>query len=107
MSDTPCDEPQQLAIDCEPVATTLSTAFCAHGTTGELLLRLVDPDGVERLRQTVHAGATEGRQSWPARRGTWRLAIEPAAFGGSYSITVTANDQPVVVALRLAEDLGR
>ncbi|MBZ0151321.1 MAG: hypothetical protein K8J09_07285 [Planctomycetes bacterium] len=107
MGDEPKDERHELAIECEPVATTVSTEVRAQGTAGELLLRLVDPDGVERHRQVVRTGETEGRQSWPARVGTWRLFVEPAAFCGSYSITMAATDQPIVIRVRLAEDLRR
>jgi hypothetical protein len=101
--DTPCDEPHELTIECESAATTVSMESRACGTTGELLVRLVDPSGVERLRQTVRAGDTESTQCWPALRGSWRLAIEPKAFGGSFSITVAANDEPLRIQVRLAE----
>lgn len=105
MSAEPSSERHHLEIECAKVATTVTTDLRAHGTAGELVLRLVDPDGVERHHQVVRAGETEVKQSWPAHPGAWRLFVEPADFAGSYSIAMEANDAPIVIQVRVAGDV--
>lgn len=103
LGDQPCDERQELRIECPRAATAVSLDVRAHAASGALTLRLVDPDGVERQRQVVRDGGLEGRQSWPPHPGTWRLFVEPAAFCGSYAITMAANDAPIVIRVQLAD----
>lgn len=107
MSAEPSDERHEMEIECAAVATAVRTDLRAKAASGELVLRLVDPDGVERHRQVVRAGEAEVKQSWLPHAGTWRLFIEPAAFAGSYSIGMEASDAPIVIQVRVAGDLGR
>lgn len=102
-SDEPADVRREVLVDCSTAATTVSCDLRVHAAAGELLLRLVDPAGVIRHRQVVCAGATEVRVVWPPQVGTWRMAIEPHAFAGSYSVELSAGDVPIVVQVQLAE----
>ncbi len=106
-SDEPLHERCETIVECAADATTVSTELQVHGVSGELLVRLVDPGGVERLRQVVRTGASEATHVWPACVGTWRLLLEPADFVGSYSVTMSANDAPIVIQVRLLGGSGQ
>ncbi len=107
LGDQPCDERHELRIECPRAATAVSLDVRAHATSGALALCLVDPDGVERQRQVVRDGGLEGKQSWPAHPGTWRLFVEPTTFCGSYAITVAANDAPIAIRVQLVDSEPR
>lgn len=106
-SDAPANDRRELVVECAAAATTVRSELKVQGWSGELELRLVDPDGCERHRQVVCEGATEASLSWPSHLGTWRLVVEPMAFVGSYSIVLSASDAPIVIQVRLAGDAGR
>jgi hypothetical protein len=103
----PSSERATLTIECAPDATRVRTHLRADGAAGELTLRLVDPRGVERHRQVVHVGRCEVEQTWPVQAGVWTLHVEPNDFSGSYSLELSARDEPIPVRVELAGDPPR
>ncbi|MBL8751598.1 MAG: hypothetical protein JNK78_20765 [Planctomycetes bacterium] len=103
----PSSETKTLTADCSDTATRVDAQIRVTGSTGEIVLRVVDPDGIERLRQSVTAGSCEVSQRWQAVAGTWSLHVEPKDFVGSYSVEIKAGDEPVTVRVDIAGDLPR
>lgn len=103
----PCNEAKTLTADCAAAATRVDGHLRVHGSSGSLVLRIVDPNGVERHHQTVHGGSCEVSQRWPAIAGTWKLRVEPADFVGNYAVELTAGDEPITVRVDVAGDTPR
>ena len=103
----PSCEHRTISVDCDPAATGVRSHLRADGSAGELTLRLVDPAGVERHRQVVQGGRCEVTQDWPVQAGTWTLSVEAAGFAGSYSLELSAGDEPLAVRVEIAGDLPR
>lgn len=103
----PSNECKSLAIECAPAAIAVRTKLQTSATGGELVLRLVAPDGVERCRQVVRSGKGEVVQSWPAQTGRWVLHVDAVDFTGSYDIQLDATDAPIQVHVEIAGDTPR
>ncbi len=103
----PSNETKTLTADCSDTATRVDGRFRATGSGGELVLRVVDPNGFERLRQVVTGGGSEVTQHWQAVPGTWSLHVEPKDFVGSYSVEITAGSEPIRVQVDVAGDSPR
>jgi len=98
----PATATKVLTVDCGDAATSVATKLRTGATGGELELRLVDPDGVERHHQVVQGGTCETTQAWPARLGRWTLHVESKDFTGSCRVELAANDTPIEVRVDLA-----
>ncbi len=103
----PSNEHTTVTVECAPEAAMVRTKLRADGTAGDLMLRLVDPRGIERHRQVVRTGHCEVQQNWPVQVGVWTLHIEPTGFTGGYSIELSASSQPIQVRVELAGDPPR
>lgn len=103
----PSSEHRTMTIACPAAATRMHTNLRADGSAGELTLHLIDPAGVERHHQVVRAGHCEVQQDWPVQEGTWALRIEPADFVGSYSVELSASDDPIDLRVEIAGDPPR
>lgn len=103
----PTTESRTLTIACAPAATAVHATLRTDGTDGSLTLRVVDPAGVERLRQVVERGRSSVEQTLPAQIGTWTLQLDAAAWSGSWSVALEANDTPIEVHVEVAADTPR
>lgn len=100
----PNNECKSLVVECAPAASTVRVELQTFATAGELVFRLVAPDGSERCRQVVGPGRCEVAQSWPAQSGRWELHVDAANFTGRYGIQLEATDAPIQVHVAIAED---
>ncbi len=101
VGDEPSSLRQEMTIECEPLATVVRADFRVEGASGELQLRLVGPDGGERLPRMVLSGGARGNLTWPASAGIWRLFLESVAFCGSCSLAMEACGAPMVFLVRV------
>lgn len=106
-SSEPSTETKTLTIECAPEATTVLAKLRTDASGGTLTLRLVDPAGVERLRQVVERGRADLEQNLPAQVGTWSLRVDTEDLSGSWSVELSANDEPIQVHVEIAGDPPR
>ncbi len=104
-----CTEPtnlrMQVVANCAESANDIAGRLQVEGTSGELRLRLVDPNGIERMVAT--GGTCDVRHRSPGVTGTWTLHVEPKDFVGSYSIELAAGGVSIPVRVEIAVDAER
>ena len=103
----PDSEAQILSVDCPAETKAIRTTLSTNATAGEIALRLVDPAGVERHRETLRDGSREATLTWPGSEGTWRLEVTPKDFAGYYSVELCAHDKPIPLQVQIAVDPPR
>ncbi len=95
--DEPVTMTRSLRVDAPADASSVRIGITVSCTAGDLTWALVDPAGVERHRQAVCPGNHEAEANWPATPGDWQLHLSTVGFCGSWSVTLGACDEPVMV----------
>jgi len=88
--------PVALTLSCQDAVTRLDTMFCVDCSGGSLEVRLLDPDGHVRSRQTVRGGVTDTTLALPASPGEWRCELVFEEFSGDYTIELHAHDESAI-----------
>jgi hypothetical protein len=100
----PNTEVRELTVDCSKQATNVRLELRSGATQGDLALTLVDPEGIERHREVVHAGQRDAVLNWPPVRGAWRLRVAMNEFAGSWRAELSASDDPVEIRVDATVD---